>query len=93
MAFWIMTAVTASGFIGRYLYAQIPRTLNAAELTIKEIQDAEVHLRWNAEEKHEKIGTSLVDLFALPSPAEVASTPMMAAGRTTWAKPVVRSRS
>jgi hypothetical protein len=79
MAFWIMTAVTASGFIGRYLYSQIPRTLNAAELTMKEIQDAEVHLRWNAEEKHEKIGTSLVDLFALPSPAEVARTPMVAA--------------
>ena len=24
MAFWIMTAVTLSGFIGRYLYSQIP---------------------------------------------------------------------
>src|SRR6202163_1466624 len=79
MAFWIMTAVTASGFIGRYLYSQIPRSLNAAELTIKEIQDAEVQLRWNAEDKHEKIGTSLVDLFALPTPAQVARTPMMAA--------------
>src|SRR5579862_9376796 len=66
MAFWIMTAVTLSGFIGRYLYSQIPRTLNAAELTVKEIQDAEVQLRWNAEEKHEKIGTKLIDLFALP---------------------------
>ncbi len=79
MAFWIMTAVTASGFIGRYLYAQIPRTLNAAELSIKEIRDAEVHLRWNAEDKHEKIGTRLIDLFALPSPEQVARTPMMAA--------------
>ena len=79
MAFWIMTAVTASGFIGRYLYSQIPRSLNAAELTIKEIQDAEVHLRWTAEEKHEKIGTSLVDLFALPTPAQVAVTPMISA--------------
>jgi hypothetical protein len=79
MAFWIMTAVTASGFIGRYLYAQIPRSLNAAELTIREIQDAEVQLRWNAEDKHEKIGTSLIDLFALPTPAQVASTPIFAA--------------
>jgi hypothetical protein len=79
MAFWIMTAVTASGFIGRYLYSQIPRSLNAAELTIKEIQDAEVHLRWTAEEKHEKIGTRLVDLFALPTPAQVAVTPMISA--------------
>src|SRR5580693_6835397 len=79
MAFWIMTAVTLSGFIGRYLYAKIPRSLNAAELTIKEIQDAEVQLRWNAEDKHEKIGTSLIELFALPTPAQVARTPMMAA--------------
>jgi hypothetical protein len=79
MAFWIMTAVTASGFIGRYLYSQIPRSLNAAELTIKEIQDAEVKLRWDAEEKHEKIGTSLIELFALPSAAEVARTSMVAA--------------
>src|SRR3984893_81145 len=79
MAFWIMTAVTASGFIGRYLYAQIPRSLNAAELTIRESQYAEVQLRWNAEDKHEKIGTSLIDLFALPTPAQVASTPIFAA--------------
>jgi hypothetical protein len=79
MAFWLMTAVTLSGFIGRYLYSQIPRSLNAAELTIKEIQDAEVQLRWNAEEKHEKIGTSLIDLFDLPTSAQVARTPILAA--------------
>jgi TRAP-type C4-dicarboxylate transport system permease small subunit len=79
MAFWIMTAVTLSGFIGRYLYSQIPRSLNAAELTVKEIQDAEVQLRWNAEDKHDRIGTSLIDLFALPTPEQVARTPMVAA--------------
>jgi hypothetical protein len=79
MAFWIMTVVTASGFVGRYLYSQIPRTLNAAELTHKEIQEAEVHLRWKVEEKHEKIGTSLIDLFALPTAAQVARTPIMVA--------------
>jgi hypothetical protein len=79
MAFWIMTAVTASGFVGRYLYSQIPRSLNAAELTIKEIQEAEVTLRWDAEEKHDKIGTRLIELFALPSPAQVAKTSIMTA--------------
>jgi hypothetical protein len=79
MAFWIMTAVTLSGFIGRYLYSQIPRSLNAAELTIKEIQEAEVQLRWNAEEKHDEIGTSLIDLFELPSSEQVARTPIVAA--------------
>jgi hypothetical protein len=72
MAFWLMTVVTASGFVGRYLYSQIPRSLNAAELTHKEITEAEVHLRWKVEEKHEKIGTSLIDLFALPTATQVA---------------------
>jgi len=79
MAFWIMTAVTLSGFIGRYLYAQIPRSLNAAELSIKEIQEAEVQLRGDAEEKHDKIGSDLVTLFALPSAGRVDDIPMLAA--------------
>jgi hypothetical protein len=79
MAFWIMTAVTLSGFIGRYLYAQIPRSINAAELSMKEIQDMELQLRWNAEDKYEKIGTDLIELYALPSAAEVARTSMVTA--------------
>jgi len=79
MAFWIMTAVTLSGFIGRYLYSQIPRSLDAAELSIKEIQEMEIKLRWNAEDKYEKIGTDLIELYALPSAAEVARASMVTA--------------
>lgn len=79
MAFWIMTAVTLSGFIGRYLYSQIPRTLNAAELSMKEIQDLEVKLRWDAEDKNKEIGLRLIDLHELPSPEKVARTPMLVA--------------
>ena len=39
MAFWIMFAVSASGVVGRYLYAQIPRKVTTAELSMKELQD------------------------------------------------------
>jgi hypothetical protein len=39
MAFWIMLAVSLSGVVGRYLYNQIPRRLNAAEISRKELQD------------------------------------------------------
>ena len=39
MAFWIMVAVSLSGVIGRYLYSQIPRRVNAAELSMKELQE------------------------------------------------------
>jgi hypothetical protein len=44
IAFWIMAAVSASGVVGRYLYAQIPRQVNAAELSRKEIQDLQAQL-------------------------------------------------
>jgi hypothetical protein len=43
-AFWIMVAVALSGVVGRYLYAQIPRSLSAAELSLKELQANEEEL-------------------------------------------------
>jgi hypothetical protein len=39
IAFWIMVAVSISGVVGRYLYGQIPRRVNAAELSRKELQE------------------------------------------------------
>src|SRR5579864_3852642 len=44
MAFWIMFAVSASGVVGRYLYAQIPRKVTTAELSMKELQDLQESL-------------------------------------------------
>ena len=44
VAFWIMLAVALSGVIGRYLYAQIPRSLSAAELTLTELRTGEREL-------------------------------------------------
>jgi hypothetical protein len=38
VAYWIMIAVMLSGFVGRYLYAQIPRSLGSAELTLSEVE-------------------------------------------------------
>jgi hypothetical protein len=38
MAFWVMVAVSLSGLIGRYLYAQIPRQVAAAESSLLEFQ-------------------------------------------------------
>lgn len=39
IAFWIMLAVSISGVVGRYLYGQIPRRVNAAEFSRKELQE------------------------------------------------------
>jgi hypothetical protein len=39
VAYWLMMMVSLSGIVGRYIYAQIPRSLNFAELTFKEAQE------------------------------------------------------
>ena len=44
VAFWIMLAVALSGIIGRYLYAQIPRSMSAAELSQKDLKASEEEL-------------------------------------------------
>jgi hypothetical protein len=44
VAFWIMVAVAMSGVVGRYLYAQIPRSLSAAELSLSELEGNEREL-------------------------------------------------
>ncbi len=37
VSFWSMVLVALSGFVGRYLYTQIPRNLRGRELTLEEI--------------------------------------------------------
>jgi hypothetical protein len=39
IAFWVMVAVSVSGLIGRYLYAQIPRQMAAAETSLHIFQE------------------------------------------------------
>jgi len=78
MAFWSMLMVTLSGFVGRYLYSHIPRSLSAAELSMKEIQEKEEALRKELAEQKATFGFSVEALAELPSPAEVAKTPILA---------------
>jgi hypothetical protein len=79
MAFFSMLAVTLSGFVGRYLYSQIPRSLNAAELTRKEMVDREERLQKELAEQAATFGFSVDALYALPTAAEVAKTTLFGA--------------
>jgi hypothetical protein len=85
MAFWSMLCVTLSGFVGRYLYSQIPRNLNAAELSMKEMQDVEASLRQQLADQKLSFGARLESLYQLPSQAEVQHMPMLLAlTRMIW---------
>jgi len=43
IAFWVMFAVALSGFVGRYLYTQIPHRVATAELSVKVFQRVLAH--------------------------------------------------
>lgn len=79
MAFWSMLAVTLSGFVGRYLYAQIPRNLNAAELTMKEMDQIEESMRQELAAQKMAFGSRLEKLYDLPTPQDVEHMPMLVA--------------
>ena len=79
MAFWIMLAVSISGIIGRYLYAQIPRSLSAAEISRKELQDKQDALSVQLRQQRLLPESDLRSLLKLPSAERVASLPMIAA--------------
>jgi hypothetical protein len=39
ISFWSMVVVVASGVIGRYIYLQIPRTMEGREMSLNEVQE------------------------------------------------------
>ncbi len=44
VSFWSMVAVVASGVIGRFIYIQIPRTIEGRELSLSEVKATKVNL-------------------------------------------------
>lgn len=71
IAFWIMVAVSLSGVIGRYLYAQIPRSLNAAELSMRELQEVQERLARQLSDQDVLPQEDLRSLLRLPSQEKV----------------------
>ena len=79
MAFWSMLCVTLSGFVGRYLYSQVPRNLNAAELSMKEMQETEERMRQELASQKLAFGSRMEALYDLPTPDDVDHMPMLIA--------------
>ncbi len=79
IAFWIMLAVSLSGVIGRYLYGQIPRSLNAAELSLKEVQEIQAKLGEQLAEQRILPQSDLRVVLSLPSAERVQKLPTVVA--------------
>jgi hypothetical protein len=78
IAYWIMIAVAVSGFAGRYIYAQIPRSLNTAQLSFGELQTQSAELAAQIEQQNIFRMEDLEPLLQVPSAAEVRAMPFMA---------------
>jgi hypothetical protein len=71
IAYWIMIAVMLSGFVGRYLYSQIPRRINAAELSLQEMLSMTDQLTEQLESQSLVSAVELKPLLAAPMKEEV----------------------
>lgn len=78
-AFFIMVGVSASGVVGRYLYAQIPRSLNAAEISLGEIQEIQARLAQQLAQQKLLPQADLHSLLRLPSREKVQRLPILVA--------------
>jgi hypothetical protein len=85
MAYWTMLALVGSGLVGRYFYAQIPRTISAAEMSLREMHDFKDALsREFGSQKMVRI-SEIESLFHLPDPKEVNAMPLgKALARMMW---------
>ncbi len=61
VAFWSMAAVVLSGVVGRYIYIQIPRTIEGRELSLNEVKNMKTDLASVFNEKF-NLDKSIIDM-------------------------------
>lgn len=81
LAYWTMIAVALSGFVGRYLYTKIPRSLNSVGLTMTELKAQAAALADELAQNTLFQAEDLAPLLTVPSSEEIRS---MNLGRTLW---------
>ncbi|MBZ5531260.1 MAG: hypothetical protein LAO20_07505 [Acidobacteriia bacterium] len=85
MAYWIMFAVALSGIAGRYIYAQIPRSMNSAEVNLQELKQRQESLTAQLSAQNVVRPNDLAVLFRLPSPKYVERESLLRAlGALLW---------
>lgn len=79
MAFWIMLAVALSGVVGRYFYAQIPRSINTAEISWKELESARAELESQLSSQKLVSPADVRVVLRLPPPERASNMGLMSA--------------
>lgn len=77
VAYWIMMAIVVSGIAGRYLYAQIPRTVNAAEISLQDLASEADVLAAELGRQQVFGAGELASVLALPDRRAVEEMPLL----------------
>ncbi len=72
IAFWSMVAVVASGVVGRFIYNQIPRTIEGRALSLSEVQNMKTDIAEVLEKKY-RLNPQTIQLFLNFTSAENVS--------------------
>jgi pheromone shutdown protein TraB len=76
IAFWSMVAVVASGVIGRFIYLQIPRTIEGRELSLKEVKDTKTDVETIMSTKY-GLDSDSIQLFTSFSNSRSSESPSL----------------
>ncbi len=77
LSFWSMIVVALSGFVGRYLYVQLPRRRSGDELTLAEVEALDRSLRERLAEEFQLSPEQLDELDRVASSGlEVGTSPL-----------------
>lgn len=71
LAYWIMITVALSGFIGRYVYAQIPQSIHTAKLSMSELREQISYYTANISHHEWVTVNDIESLFRLPPAEEI----------------------
>lgn len=74
ISFWSMVAVVASGVIGRFIYIQIPRTIEGRELSLEEIRGLQLDLATTLREKYQVAERQVEQLMATIQSSPISSS-------------------
>jgi len=74
IAFWSMVAVVLSGVIGRFIYIQIPRTIEGRELSLHEVKNMKTDLTVVLKEKFKLDTTVIHQIISFTNEQDTSST-------------------
>lgn len=78
VSFWSMVAVVASGVIGRFIYIQIPRTIEGRELSLAEVKGMKINIEAILQSDYtldEETHTAILDVTRSSTPTSGGTLP------------------